>query len=412
MTDILVLGAGMVGVATALALQADGHSVTILDRAAPGQGASYGNAGIIQVEAVEPYALPRAPATLLRFALKRDNAVNYHLSALPGAAWPLWSYFLNSAPARHRQISAAYRRIIQRSGQDHDRLITAAGAEALIRRTGFLQVYRDGFGFDEGREEAGRLRDDYGVALRILDPRTLRQEEPALQRDFAGAIHWTDSRTCRDPGALVQAYAAFFEQNGGRIERGTIVGLARSGAGWRIALAEGGAFEAGQVVVALGADTPGLLAGIGLHIPMVRKRGYHRHYQSAEPPQKPIFDVGASVLYCPMAAGVRITSGAEIARPGAGLTPVQLARGESAAQEVLKLGAPVEAEPWAGWRPCMPDMLPVIGALPGQKGLWANFGHGHQGFTLGPTTGLVLADLIAGRAPFCDPLPYSAARFG
>lgn len=112
-----------------------------------------------------------------------------------------------------------------------------------------------------------------------------------------------------------------------------------------------------------------------------------------------------------MAMGLRITTGAELTGPDAPARPVQLGRAEQAARGLLDLGEPVEKEPWFGTRPCMPDMLPVVGPASRHAGLWMHFGHGHQGFTLGPATGRMLADLMTGQTPFADPTPFRPDRY-
>lgn len=411
MADFIVLGAGMVGVATALSLQERGHSVVLLDRGAPGREASYGNAGIIQVEVMEPYAFPRASLDVLKVALGLGNAVNYQLSALPAAALPLLSYYANSAPQRYARISAVYRKLIGRCGTDHDRLIRETGSEALIRRIGYIQMHRTAKGLDDDAAQAERYGREYGVGAKLLDNRDLRREEPCLQADFAGAVHWSDSPSCSDPGALVDAYAKLFVDRGGTLLNAKVTALVQSTAGWKVMLREHPPISTDNVVVALGVWSPALLKPLGLSVPMVRKRGYHRHYRVPLMPNRPLFDVAVSALYCPMRLGLRVTTGAEIARLSAPKTPRQLRHAEIKASEVLALGEPVEPTPWAGWRPCLPDMLPVVGAVPRYPGLWCNFGHGHQGFTLGPTSASLLVELIEGAAQGDVETALSPGRF-
>lgn len=212
MSEFVILGAGIVGVTTALALQDRGHEVTVVDRRQPGGEASYGNAGIVQVEVMEPYAFPRAPLDMLRLALGFGNDVSYHLSALPTVALPLALYYLNSSPRRYRPISAIYRQLIGRSGTDHDKLIAEAGAEHLISRHGYMQMHRKARGLDADAALAERYAKDFGVQSGILNNQALRREEPCLRMDFAGAVHWRESRSCTDPGALVAAYAELFRR--------------------------------------------------------------------------------------------------------------------------------------------------------------------------------------------------------
>lgn len=409
MKDALVLGAGMVGVGTALALQAQGFAVTLVDKSAPGRETSFGNAGIIQVEAVEPYELPRDPRKLARFALGLDNAVNYHPLALPAMVGPLWRYFLNSAPARHRAVSQHYARLVQRSLRDHAPLIAASGAEGLIQRKGYHQAYRTQKSFAAAVHHATRLQAEYGVHVDVLDSAALARAEPALLRPLTGALHWTQSWTSADPGALVAAYARLFESRGGHVQTADALSLARSGSGWAIGKGSERT-EAAHAVVALGPWSPRLLRAFGLSIPMLGKRGYHRHFRLERPLTMPLYDTANAAVLCPMAQGLRITSGAELARMDAPATPRQLMKAEVGARQLLPLGQAVEEKPWIGVRPCMPDMLPVVGPVPGHKGLWANFGHGHQGFTLGPTTGTLLAAAMADSGPPVDAV-FSPARW-
>lgn len=163
--------------------------------------------------------------------------------------------------------------------------------------------------------------------------------------------------------------------------------------------------------MALGPWSPDFLKRFGYRFPMVRKRGYHRHHAGGSPLNLPLHDVANGYLMAPMTKGVRITTGVELAAPGGKPDCLQLARAEQAARKLIDLGRPVEQEPWFGTRPCMPDMLPVIGHAPRHRGLWLHFGHGHQGITLGPTTGRLIAELMGQEAPIVDPFPYRPERY-
>ncbi|SFV16048.1 FAD dependent oxidoreductase [Methylobacterium sp. 174MFSha1.1] len=143
---------------------------------------------------------------------------------------------------------------------------------------------------------------------------------------------------------------------------------------------------------------------------MVRKRGYHRHWRPARTLELPLLDAQNGYVLAPMAAGLRLTTGAELAGPEAATGPVQLARAEAEAGGLLDLGAPRENAPWSGIRPCLPDMLPVIGAAPRHPGLWFHFGHGHQGFTLGPASGRLLAEAMSGETPMVEAAAFRPGR--
>jgi D-amino-acid dehydrogenase len=405
----IVLGAGMVGVGTALHLQQRGWSVVLVDRGEPGRETSHGNAGIIQGEAVEPYAMPRDGATLLAIATGRSNDVHYEARALHRHLGPLLRYWWHSAPARHAAASRAYATLIAQAVPEHAALIEAAGATDLVRQGGFRVLHRTPQDMERAAAEAERLRARYGVRAQVLSPAALAAAEPALKQTGAGAIQWQDAWSVRDPGGLVAAYAALFRQRGGTVRRGEAVSLGPTARGWGIRTADG-PVEAEAAVVALGPWAPDLLRRFGYRIPMLRKRGYHRHWRGPRTLALPLLDAANGYVMAPMAQGLRITTGAELASPEAAESPVQLARAEAAARDLVDLGVPGEHAPWSGTRPCMPDMLPVIGAAPRHPGLWLHFGHGHQGFTPGPATGRLLAETMSGEVPFVPAAPFRPGR--
>ncbi|MDP0927190.1 FAD-dependent oxidoreductase [Paracoccus onubensis] len=390
MAEILVLGAGMIGVSTALALQERGHEVTIIDRNAPGRETSYGNAGLIQTEAVEPYAMPLAPGALLQIALGRGYDVKWNIPGLLDQAWAVLAYARNSLPAAHKRASHVWGKLIRQSTERHAPLVAAAGADNIIRRNGYIELHRTPALMDKALAAAERFKTEFGVEAVLLDGKQLRTLEPSVKIEVTGATHWSDSWNCSDPGGLVAAYAALFQKRGGRVLNGDAGDLHRKGAAWVADEAEGE-----HAVVALGPWSPMMLARYGLKVPMVYKRGYHRHYHMETPPHHPIADFANSMVTSPMRRGLRIATAAELTRHPR-LVPPQLKHAEEGARELFDIGDPVEAEPWTGRRPCMPDMLPVVGRVPEQPNLWAHFGHGHQGFTLGPVTAEILADEMDG----------------
>lgn len=409
--DVLVLGAGMVGTCTALHLALRGHAVTLVDRREPGRETSYGNAGIIQREAVVPYAFPRQLSKLLGVAMKRGADVNYHLGALPGLAAPLSRYWRNSAPRRHAQLSQAYAALIEHSLHTHDELIGLAGAQDLVRREGYRWIFRTGAAMAAAVADAQHLAERHGLRHVVMDRDTLRGAEPGVTERAAGALHWLDPWTVNDPGALVARYAQALQAHGGRLLIGDAATLAATGSGWQVQTADG-PVQAAQAVVALGPWSDTLLRTLGYRYPLFIKRGYHRHHAAPIAPRLSLYDVEAGLVMGPMQRGVRVTTGAEFARLDAAPTPVQMHKAEALANELLPLGTPVESTPWMGARPCTADMLPVIGPAPRHRGLWFNLGHAHQGFTLGPASGRLLADLMTGAAPLLDAAPYAPARFG
>ncbi len=408
--EVLVLGAGMVGTCTALELTLRGHAVTLVDRRAAGSETSYGNAGVIQREAVEPYAFPRDWPTLIAAALGRRLDIRYQLDGLWAAAPQLLRYWWHSAPHRHRAISREYASLIAHATSEHERYLALAGANSLVQRQGLRLVYRRPEALERALRRADQLRHDYGIAFAALDSQALTQAEPALRTTLAGALHWLDSWSVGDPGALVESYAQLFLQRGGRLMHGDASSLRQHGSAWQVAT-QAGLVEAPQVVVALGPWADGCIRRLGYRFPLFVKRGYHRHYVGGGRLEVPTLDAERGYVLAPQVKGMRLTTGAEIAPIDAPPSPHQLHGAEAEAQRLLDLGRAVEQTPWLGSRPCCADMKPIIGPAPRHAGLWFNFGHGHQGFTLGPASARLLADLMQGDKPYLDGRGFLPGRF-
>jgi D-amino-acid dehydrogenase len=282
----------------------------------------------------------------------------------------------------------------------------------LVRRTGYLRVYRTESGLAAARAKDEKVRQRYGINSEALDRKQLASMEPNLADSLVGALHFTDPVSVTDPGAIGRGYADLLVKRGGRLVEGEARSLTEAPGGWKVATRSGW-IEAREVVVALGPWAGDLLRAHGVRVPLGWKRGYHMHYRAEGNASlsRPVIDAERGYALAPMTKGIRLTTGAEFATRDAPATPVQLGRAEAAAHEIFPLGAPIDPEPWLGRRPCLPDMVPVIGPTPGKPGLWLAFGHHHLGFTLGPVTGRLIAEMMTGEQPFTDPRPYRVDRF-
>ncbi len=410
--QVVVLGAGMLGVCTALHLQARGVQVALIDRRGPGEETSHGNAGVIQQEAVSPYAFPFDAATLLATALRRGVDIHWQAAAMPRLLPYLLRYAWHSLPRHHAAITLAYSRLVAHATAEHQPLIEAAGAQHLVTRRGFRFGYRTLQALDKALANAHRVHATHGVPFEVADAAALSQAEPALRPGtLAGALHFTSSWSVSDPGGLVALYAKLFEQRGGTVLQGDALTLEAHASGWRVRT-HGGWVGAPQAVVALGPWSGNLMQRLGCALPLFVKRGYHQHHAAPQGLALPLLDAERGYVLAPMRKGLRLTTGAELARLDSPTNPVQLGRAQACARELLDLGPEVDSEPWLGNRPCMVDMLPVMGPVARHPGLWFNFGHGHQGFTLGPVSGRLLAEQLTGRPTVVDPAPYRPARFG
>jgi D-lysine oxidase len=411
--DAIVLGAGFVGVSAALALQAHGARVALVDRHGKAAGeTSFGNSGIIQTEAIMPYVFPRAPADIARAALNRDPRAHIRYGALPSIAPSIWRYYAASTVAGKNATARAMAPLLAQASAEHLKLAEAAGSDCLLRRGGWIKAFRSTRGEDMANREAAELK-PYGIKPTFLDRAALVALEPNLSEKAIGGAHYADPLTTPDPQALAQSYLDLLVRSGGRMETGDARTLERSGSGWTVKTASG-ALAARDVVLALGPWTDELARSLGLRLPFFVKRGYHMHYeaQGNKGLTRPVLDLERGYLVTPMARGLRLTTGAEFARRDDPPSPAQLDRVEPDARELFPLGARKDSAPWLGRRPCLPDMRPVIGAFPGKPGLWLDFAHHHLGLTLGPVSGRLLAQLMTGEAPLVDPAPFRAERFG
>jgi D-amino-acid dehydrogenase len=411
-SDVLVLGAGIIGTCVALHLAKRGLAVALVDRRAPGEETSYGNAGIIEGETIFPHPFPSDAKTLLRVAAGRAPEANYHLAFVPSIAAWLLAYRAWSSPQRLIETAKLMRPLFARAVAEHEALMAESGAEGYLRKTGWLKVYRSEEAFAATGLER-KVAEGYGVVHRVLDLDGARALEPALAPVFRRGVFWEGVTSVSNPLAVTQAYGRRFAALGGRFLKGDAMTLRRGAQVCRVETAEG-SVEAGHAVIALGPWTNDLLRAARLRLPLAVKRGYHRHYRPRGNATlaRPVLDAEGGYVLAPMEQGIRLTTGVEFADRDAPPTPIQFERVMPAAKRLFPLGPAVEARPWMGSRPCLPDSRPVIGQAPGHPWLWIAAGHAHWGLTLGAVTGRLVAEMMTGATPFCDPAPYRAERFG
>ena len=410
-TDAIVLGAGIIGTSIALQLAKRGISVALVERAGVGEQTSYGNSGVIEGSTILPPAFPSSLTALMRVAFKRASDANYHLSFLPRVAPWLLAFRAASRLDRIVETARLNRPLFARAVSEHEPLMQESGAMRYLRKTGWIKLYRSERAFMALKPEF-ELAQEFGLPLDVLDADGVKMLEPSLNPVFKRAVFWPAAASLSNPLAVTRAYAARFAALGGVTLNGDARSLHRSGSGWRVETAEG-ALDAPEVVVALGPWAPDVLEPLGLKLPMGIKRGYHRHFRAEGnvPLSRPVVDVAGGYLITPMEQGVRLTTGAEFAARDARPTPVQFDRLMPKLRELFPIGERVDDQTWLGARPCFPDSRPVIGRAPRLNGLWLAIGHAHWGLTLGPVTGRLIAEMMMGETPFCDPKAYAAERF-
>jgi D-amino-acid dehydrogenase len=407
--DIIVLGAGIVGVSAATAARQRGLSVVLIDRREPGSETSYGNAGILSSGSILPLNKPSLWSALPTYMTNRHVALRWDPAwAIRNVDW-LVRFLANAAPSRIKPRAVALHGLIGASLKLHRQWIVKADAAHRIRETGWLKAWRsDAVG--AAKAEQAFLA-EYGIESRLLDRQAISALEPNILPVYKVGLLHTQTASVDSPGAVVKAYARMFAGSGGEIRQSEIKGIVPNGENWRVVLADG-AISARHVVVALGPWSADLLRPLGYRVPLAFERGYHREFKPnpARSLQRPIHDAEGSFLMTPMEQGIRVTSGVELTGRDAPSSFAQLDAVVPAARSVVEFGEPV-GEPWRGARPTLPDSLPMIGPAPRHPGLWLCFGHQHIGFTTGPATGAAIAAMITGTEPPFNATPFSPGRY-
>jgi D-amino-acid dehydrogenase len=405
--DVIVLGAGIVGVSAAYAARQRGLSVILVDRREPGSETSYGNAGILSSGSILPLNKPSLFKALPAYLTNRHAALRWDPAwAMANIDW-IVRFLANAAPSRVKPRAAALHGLIGASLKLHREWIVKADAAHRIRETGWLKAWRSD-ALAAARQEQAFLA-EYGIDSRILDRQAISALEPNILPVYKVGLLHTQTASVDSPGEVVKAYARMFSGAGGEIRQSDIRAIVPDGEGWRVA---NDAISARHVVVALGPWSPDLLRPLGYRVPMAFERGYHREFKPnpARPLHRPIHDAEGSFLMTPMEQGIRVTSGVELTSRDAPSSFAQLDAVIPVARGALEFGEPV-GEPWRGARPTLPDSLPMIGPAPRHSGLWLAFGNQHIGFTTGPATGAAIAAMIAGTAPPFDATAFSPGRY-
>jgi D-amino-acid dehydrogenase len=401
-TEIAVIGAGVVGLTIALELVEAGRDVVLVDPGQPGMGASYGNAGTIAGYAVSPVGTPDVLRSLPSLMFSRTSPLAIRHRALPSLMPWLLRFLWQSLPAQAERNGRAIAALLAGSGERWDDLALQVQGAGILQRRGCLYLYETPQAFAAAGAEMAKRR-ALGVEVDLIGPEALAALEPALPMG-AGAAFFTGATFLDDPGRMMGLIAAavlpkarLVQARAERLTRGPD-GVVVEGPGLHL--------HARKVVITAGAHSRALAAQAGDRVPLDTERGYHVEWDMAEPLlQRPTCPTARGFYFCPMAGRLRVAGTVELG--GLHLPP--------SAHRVQKLveGAraffPQLGEPdrsWMGFRPSLPDSLPVIGPSSGGSEVIHAFGHGHLGVTLAPVTAQIVTALVAGK-----PLPKDITAF-
>jgi len=407
----VVVGAGIVGICTALELQRRSWAVTVIDRLAPGMGCSFGNAGILAASAVVPVGLPGFERQLPRMLLDPDSPLVLRWGSLPSTL-PWLLHFRRAATSHQVPLTAnAMKALYGTSVELHHALAHDAGVPELVRGTPGLYVHRDANAIDVVNQLAWRLRRERGAQIEVLDGVALRDAEPALANTYTRGVRMGPMGYTTDPLRLTQAYAALFARRGGTVLRDEVLRLGSVGATVAVHTANT-IIHADTVVVAAGAWSRTLVEPLGLALPMIAERGYHMTF--AEPGitlRHVVSELEFSFAVTPMDIGLRVAGTEEL---GLADDPPSWRRADILQKQAQRMfpGAQLDrATRWMGPRPGLPDSLPAIGPVPGHPRVFMAAGHGHLGLTGAPHTGRIVAALVSGEPTGMVLAPYAPDRF-
>lgn len=408
--SVVVIGAGVVGMNSALALIREGFKVTVIDRLDPGEGCSSGNAGILGAWSFVPLFGPDVLRSIPGYLLDRAGPLTIRwtrlLQILP------WLFrMLPYASAGHIKLaSEALHHLTAGCAEAYEKLAAEAGCPELVKQDPVLQVYDSEAGFRKGEANLS-FRATYGVKYEALDDDALRDIEPALGPRFRWGHALRGGGTTTNPGRLVKVLARSFRKLGGEIRKEEVRGLERTPCGFSIQT-DGKAIAADRLVIAAGAYSHRLARMLGERFPLGTERGYHALI--ADPQIEVRHTVGwkAQAFYAsPMEMGLRIAGTVELAGLDA---PPDFRRADVIARHAMELFPglnPQITSKWMGFRPTLPDSLPVIDRSRNVPGLFFAFGHQHIGLTCGPATGRIIAQMVNGETPNIDVSPFRADRF-
>ena len=413
-SHVTIVGAGIVGVCCARWLQRDGHQVTLIDRGAPGSGSSFGNAGgISTVDASVPMPSTRLLRSVPGMLLDSKRGLTIRWRYLPKLL-PWLRHLVAASPAHRRLAGArAFHTLLTGTPEAYDRLLAGSEAHTLILRSGLLNAYDTEETFAAAAPERQMLT-DLGVHFEVLEAHEVRQLEPAVER-VQCAVHFPQPYRVVDPFRFTQLIAADVEANGGSILNETVKDIVVASGRAREVRTDRASHPVDRLLIAAGAWSRAVTRMMGIDAMLDTECGYHVQINGLQTGLRRgllhrDFEMGINQ----MSDGLRIAGTVEFAGLDA---PPDFRRTESMLKHTLSVMRGIDRvdeakiSRWMGFRPTMPDYLPVIGPAPGVSNGWLAFGHQHLGLSLGSRTGEIIAHLVGGRDPGLDLTPFRVDRF-
>ena len=404
-TDVLIIGGGAVGVCAAYYLHESGRSVTLVDRGEIGSGASHGNMGLVVPSHSVPLAAPGVVAQGLKWMLRPDSPFYIKPRLDPALIRWLWAFRKASSEGRMRRAIPLIRDMSLQSLSLFDELDRLEGVEFDYHRRGVLALYRTPEGMEEGEEESDLLS-SYGLQIDELTPDGLAEALPGLEPNALGGLHFRQDAHLT-PGKFVRGLAAYLERQGVDVRPGAeVTGFTKEKGRITVVHTTRGDVAAGEVVLTVGSWSAALGRLAGVALPIQPAKGYSVTIRRPSGwPEQPFMLSESRVAVTPMGDTLRIGGTLELAGMDLTINRRRVAAILDAVSRYLPsfdIGAHEIVETWCGLRPCTPDGLPFLGRAPGISNLIVAAGHAMIGVSLGPVTGKLVRQVVAGERTDID----------
>jgi D-amino-acid dehydrogenase len=407
----VVIGAGTIGTALAHELQRRGRDVVIVERKAPGKGASFGNMASIAVTEFMPASRPSIWKQIPGWLMDPEGPVSVRLSYMPKLVPWFLRFIAASRPSKLKALEAQGAALCARVHDDLLPLLREANLEHELSDAGCLSIYTNEAEFRADRDQI-QLLERFGFPHEVIGRQAIRALEPELSDKISLAVLLPQNRYLRDPYKLVLRLAEQFQARGGNIVQGEVAGFTRSSGIRDVRLKDGRQVPADEVVICAGAHSVHLAKKLGEPIPLETERGYHTQIMSPGISMKhAIIWPARAFMVTPTAGGIRVGGTAEMAGLDA---PPDYRRSKVTVRHAREALPNLRCEnftEWMGHRPALPDTIPIISASARTKGVFYATGHGHLGLTYAATTARLMADLVTGAKPPIDMHPYRINRF-
>ena len=411
MKNILIIGAGIVGICTSIELIKKGYSVTLMDPNEPGSQTSYGNAGVITDSSLMIINNPQLLKSLFQLIFKNQTSFRYSKSFIfSRLTWVL--RFLMFSHKNHMKFAAkALRELQVLSLNTHKKLIKKTNSNNIISKPGWLKLFKTSESYKKYSLELEVLN-KHKAKYTTLNTTQIEKQFPDLEVKFFKGILFKNSIRVKSPLKLSKKYFNYFLESGGKFVQESCKDLQYIKDKWVIFSNKNKSYF-DQVVVSTGPWSKNILSNLGYNIPLAWERGYHHHFSTKKKISinPAIYDVEGGFVYSSNGSDVRVTSGVELTFLDAVENEIQINESIQKLRKIIPLNKKLIDKPWLGSRPTIIDSLPMIGKAPKHKNLWFNFGHNHIGLSTSAGSAVIISEMIQNKKTSINADPFSPKRF-